>query len=176
MNHSDLLFLFLSTGLFTIGGGLAAIPILKEALVPNQLTPEEFLSMIAVCQSAPGSIGANMATYVGVSESGIGGAFVAVFALIVPSFITITIIARFLPRFSSYAVVKSIFTSVRPAVTGLILSVALTLTVSVLLLGPGAMNFIPFVIFALIILLHIRFRLQSITLIAIGALCGMVLL
>ncbi len=176
MQHRDLFSLFLQTGTFTIGGGLAAIPILEEAVVPATMSDDRFLSMIAIAQSSPGSIGANMASYIGVSEAGITGAMISVLGLVLPSLIVITLIARFLPAFSSYDSVKSMFKSIRPAVTGLILSVALSLTVAVLLGRSGPLEVAPFVIFALILFLHFRYKVQSIALIAVGAVCGICLL
>lgn len=172
MQQSDLFMLFLRTGLFTIGGGMAAVPLLKESLVPREISYEAFLSMIAVSQSAPGSIGANMATFVGVSHFGFWGGVVAVVGLIIPSFVVITLIARFLPRFNQYEPVQCAFKTVRPAVTGLILSVATTLTVAVLWGESVAPNYSAVVLFLLILALHFRCKLQSISLIGVGAICG----
>lgn len=176
MQQSDLFVLFLRTGLFTIGGGMAAVPLLEEALVPIHFKHDAFLSMIALSQSSPGSIGANMATYIGVSEVGILGGVVAVTGLVIPSFIVITLIARYLPHFTKYRLVQCAFSTVRPAVTGLILSVALSLSVAVLWGGGSGVKGIPLAIFLLITLLHFRYKLQSITLISIGAVSGMLFL
>lgn len=176
MQQNDLFLLFLRTGLFTIGGGMVAVPLLKESLVPNAMCHDAFLSMIAISQSAPGSIGANMATFVGVTQLGLLGGVVAVAGLIIPSLVVITLIARFLPHFNRYDSVQCAFRSVRPAVTGLILSVAMTLTGAVLWDGSGGVACMPLVIFLLILGIHFRFKLQSVSLIGIGALCGILFL
>ena len=76
--------------------------------------------MIAISQSTPGPIGINMATYVGFKSGGILGGIIATFAIVLPSFITIIIIANFLNKFKNSKLVDSAFKGLRPAVTGLI--------------------------------------------------------
>lgn len=176
MDSKTLFWIYLKTGFFTIGGGMAAVPILQEELVSTHMGEDAFLSMIAISQSAPGSIGANMASYTGTLFGGLGGAFVAVLGLVLPSFLVITLIARFFPRFSKKESVQGIFIAVRPAVTGLILSVALSLTLAVLWGGGVDAPLGPIGIFTFILILHFRFKLQSISLIGIGALCGVLFL
>lgn len=176
MQHDDLFTLFLRTGVFTIGGGLAAVPILKESIVDDIMVQEQFLSMIAVSQSAPGSFGANMATYIGVSEIGFTGALVSVFALALPSILVIMLIAQFFPKFSSYDSVQAVFATIRPAVTGLILSVALSLTLAALFTTCFTLDVVRILIFATVVYLHLRLKLKSISLICIGALMGILFL
>ena len=76
MNNLGLLIWeFLKTGLFAVGGGLATIPFLNEMGVRyGWFTMETLSTMIAVSESTPGPIGINMATYVGYSVAGAGGA------------------------------------------------------------------------------------------------------
>ena len=57
---------FLKTGAFAIGGGLATIPFLKEMSDKrNWFTLQELQDFIAISESTPGPIGINMATYTG---------------------------------------------------------------------------------------------------------------
>ena len=63
MNIFTLCFSFFLTGLFAIGGGLAAIPIMQQFIVERGwVEPDLFYNMIAVSESTPGPIGVNMAT------------------------------------------------------------------------------------------------------------------
>lgn len=116
---------FFKVGLFTVGGGLAAIPLLQvEVLNEGWLTNSEFADMIAVSESTPGPIGVNIATYVGYSQFGPIGSIVATMGIVLPSVIIIILIAQFVKRFRDHKIVEGIFTGLRPAVTGLILGAA----------------------------------------------------
>lgn len=113
--------IFFKVGLFTIGGGLAALPLLRnEAIMRGWVTEAQFTDMIAVSQSTPGPIGINMATYAGFNQIGIIGSIVATIGMVTPSIVIICIIAKFLEHFNENKLVQGIFVGLRPAVTGLI--------------------------------------------------------
>lgn len=126
----DLLYLFwifFKVGLFSIGGGLAAIPLIQSEVVDRGwITLAQFTDMIAVSESTPGPIGVNVATYVGFSQYGILGGIIATLGLVTPSVIIILIIARFILKYRQNKYVDGAFKGIRPAVTGLILSAAVT--------------------------------------------------
>lgn len=112
---------FFKIGLFSVGGGLATIPFLMEfAGKYDWLTHEMLTDMIAVSEATPGPIGINLATYSGFAAAGVPGALVASFSIVLPSFITISIIAKVLQKFRQNPLVDSVFSGIRPVVTGLI--------------------------------------------------------
>ena len=112
---------FFKTGLFAIGGGLATLPFLYDISRDYSWFDESTLAdMLAVSQSTPGPIGINMATYAGFNAAGVIGSIIATIALVMPSFIIIIIIARFLNKFRESKQIEAIFYGIRPAVTGLI--------------------------------------------------------
>lgn len=112
---------FFKIGLFSVGGGLAMIPFLMElAGKYDWLTHEMLTDMIAVSEATPGPIGINLATYSGFAAAGVPGALVASFSIVLPSFITISIIAKVLQKFRQNPLVDSVFSGIRPVVTGLI--------------------------------------------------------
>lgn len=116
-----LFFEFFKAGLFAIGGGLATLPFLYDIASRYDWMPIEMMpDMIAVSESTPGPIGINMATYAGFNAMGIPGALVATFGLVLPSFIIIILVSKFLTKFNENKIVQSVFTGLRPAVTGLI--------------------------------------------------------
>jgi len=120
-----LFFIFFKVGLFTIGGGLAAIPLIQEYIVnTGMLTNTEFANMIAISESTPGPIGVNVATFVGFSLYGPLGSIIATIGIVTPSVVIIIIIAHFLKKFKDSDIVKGIFVGIRPAVTALILAAA----------------------------------------------------
>ncbi|MFK5882751.1 MAG: chromate transporter [Candidatus Izemoplasma sp.] len=124
----DLLYLFLiffKVGLFTIGGGLAAIPLIQEEVIlRGWLTTSEFANMIAISESTPGPIGVNVATFVGYSQFGPIGSIVATLGIVAPSVTIIIIISHYLNKFREAKIVKGLFVGIRPAVTALILVAA----------------------------------------------------
>ena len=130
---------FFLTGLFAIGGGLAAIPIMQQFFVDRGwCDPELFYNMIAISESTPGPIGVNMATYVGyvtgMGNGGIGsailGAVTATTGLVLPSLIVILIVAAMLKRFKDSPLVQNAFYGLRPASTGLIAAAGISVAVS----------------------------------------------
>ena len=119
---------YFKTGLFAIGGGYATIPFLREMSVKyGWFTLDQLTTMLAVSESTPGPIGVNMATYVGYSQFGIPGAIGATLSLVSPSIIVICIIASVLERFKQLKVVQGIFSGLRPAVCGFILSAVISI-------------------------------------------------
>ena len=112
---------FFKTGLFAVGGGLATLPFLTQMQQKFQwFTTEELGNMIAIGESTPGPIGVNMATYVGYTTCGIGGAVLATLSLVLPSLIVILVIAKALDKYKSNPLIQNMFAFMRPAVTGLI--------------------------------------------------------
>lgn len=112
---------FFKIGLFSVGGGLATIPFLYELTTKyNWFTENMLVDMIAVSESTPGAIGVNMATFAGYHAAGIPGGIISTLGLVAPALIVIIIIAHFLNKFKESKEVESIFSGLRPAVTGLI--------------------------------------------------------
>ena len=104
-------FEFLKTGLFAIGGGLATIPFLfnMSEKYPEWFSSSELADMIAVSESTPGSIGVNMATFAGFKVAGVAGAILATCSLVLPSFVIIFIISKFLIKYSESPYVNATF-------------------------------------------------------------------
>ncbi|MCR4950479.1 MAG: chromate transporter [Solobacterium sp.] len=126
-------FEFFKTGLFAVGGGLATIPFLREMAVKyGWFTVDKLTTMIAVSESTPGPVGINMATYVGYEMFGIAGGIAATLSLVAPSLIVICIIARMLEKFRNAKIVQGIFTGLRPAVVGFILSAVISIFLNAL--------------------------------------------
>ena len=132
MIYVQLFFTFLKIGLVSFGGGYGMISLIREDCLANAwLTEEELLNFIAVAESTPGPIAVNMATFVGSSQGGILGAFLATLGVVLPSFVIILLIAMLLSRLLKYAGVKATLGGIRPAVIGMILATALTMFCSV---------------------------------------------
>lgn len=122
----ELFFIFFYIGLFTIGGGLVAITLMKQLIVERGLIDSAtFVNMISISESTPGPIGVNMATYVGNNFYGFWGGVVTTLGEILPSIICILIIASLFAKFSEKPVVKAAFVTLKPASAGIVLVAAL---------------------------------------------------
>ena len=125
---------FFKTGLFAVGGGMATLPFLQEmGASTGWFTAGQLADMVAVSESTPGPIGVNMATYVGFTTAGIGGAVIATLGLVTPSVIIILIIAALLRNFRNNRYVDAAFYGLRPASSGLITAALLSLIAIALL-------------------------------------------
>ena len=137
-----LIYEFFKTGLFSIGGGLATVPFLREMAAKYPwFSPDMLSDMIAVSESTPGPIGINMATYAGFTAGysvgglpvGILGGIIATLSLAAPSIIIILMLSGVYQKFKTNPLVANAFYTIRPAVTGMIAAVAVTLIEAALL-------------------------------------------
>ncbi|MBQ3024368.1 MAG: chromate transporter [Spirochaetaceae bacterium] len=87
MIYLDLFLSFLKVGTFSFGGAYGVIPIIRDmVLAHGWLTDEKLTYMIAVSESTPEPIMVNLATYVGNTQGGFLGAFLATLGVVLPSF------------------------------------------------------------------------------------------
>ncbi|MDA3958072.1 chromate transporter [Oceanispirochaeta sp.] len=186
MSFLTLYLIFFKIGLFTIGGGLAALPLLQnEAMKRQWFSQAEFFHMVAVSESTPGPIGVNMATYIGWDYAGIAGSLVATFGLVSPSLIIIILIARYFFHFNEKPLVQSALSGLRPAVTGLIATAAFNvLTVAVFPIQTFRENglwgelFDPatLILFVLIVAAYVKWKAHPVFYVAAAAAAGMIFL
>ena len=129
---------FIKIGVVSFGGGYGMISLIRDDCLANGwLTEEELLNFIAVAESTPGPIAVNMATFVGSSQGGLLGAFLATLGVVLPSFVIILLIATVFTKLLKYAGVKAVLGAIRPAIIALILGTAFTMFLS---LGFGIKN------------------------------------
>ena len=186
MIYLELFLTFFKIGLFTFGGGYAMIPLISDADVKsNWLTSEEFLNFVAVCESTPGPIAINMATFVGSSQGGILGSICATSGVVLPSFFIILAILVILKKFLKYKGVQGFLAGVRPCVVGLIVATAIIIGMSTLMSVSSIGDKIIFqwkeiVIFLLIAIIGFIYKkirdkkISPILLICISAIFGII--
>ena len=118
----ELFIVFFKLGAFTIGGGIAMLPLLQNTLIEEKkwFTKEEFVDIVAVCQSLPGVVAVNMATYVGYKKKGLIGSIVATLGVIIPSFVIIIIIATFISSLGDNRVMMGAMAGLRASALGLV--------------------------------------------------------
>ena len=184
MIYLTLFYEFFCTGLFAVGGGMATLPFLSEMAVrhPEWFDSKMLSDMIAVSESTPGPIGVNMATYAGFKAGGILGGIVATFALVLPSFLVILIVSKFLSQFSENKYVKGAFYGIRPAVAGLIGAAGFSVIKTVFYVKGAtflaSFNYLAialFIIFLILMQIKKLNKIHPIVYIITGAVLGIIL-
>lgn len=124
-----LFFSFLKVGLFSVGGGYAAIPLIQDQIVNvhQLMTLEEFTDLITIAEMTPGPISINSATFVGTRLAGPLGVIICTLGCIIPSFIICLTLAYFYYKYRSFSGVQTVLASLRPAVVALIASAGMSI-------------------------------------------------
>lgn len=124
MIYLQLFLSFLQIGMFSFGGGYAAMPLIQGQVVTihGWLTMSEFTDLITISQMTPGPIAVNSATFVGLKIAGIPGAIVATAGCILPSCIIVTILAKLYLKYRQMDLLQGVLKSLRPAVVAMIAS------------------------------------------------------
>lgn len=114
---------FLKIGLFSFGGGYAALPLIQEEVVDlnSWLSLGEFNDLITISQMTPGPIAVNSATFVGTRIAGFPGALAATFGCVLPSAIIVGTISYFYKKYKNIDVITNILNFLRPAIVSMIL-------------------------------------------------------
>ena len=123
-NLINLYFSFAKIGTFTIGGGLAMMPMMQAELIEKRkwITDEELIDYYAVGQSTPGIVAVNVATFVGYKQMGIIGGIFATLGMVTPSLVIIMILAGLINSINDYPVVKKALKGINVAVAALLTS------------------------------------------------------
>lgn len=124
-----LFFSFLKVGLFSVGGGYAAIPLIQDQIVNvhKLMTLQEFTDLITIAEMTPGPISINSATFVGTRLAGPLGVIICTLGCIIPSFIICLTLAYFYYKYRSFSGVQTVLASLRPAVVALIASAGMSI-------------------------------------------------
>ena len=122
----DLFLTFAKIGMFTFGGGYAMISLIENTCVENKkwITHDEMMTLTVIAESTPGPIAINCATYVGYKKGKKTGAIASTLGMVLPSFIIIYLISRFLNHFLEITWVANAFKGIKIAVGILIVDAA----------------------------------------------------
>ena len=188
MIYLQLFLTFLKVGAFAFGGGYAMLSLIGDSVLKyGWMTEEELLNFVGVETVIPGPIAVNMATYIGYEQGGFLGALLATIGVVLPSFIVILAVAACIKNLLKYPPVKAFIASMRPALGGLIVSVAVTMALTVFF-GIDTIRNIDFsfnrktlVVLAVVIAIPIIWKrikkkeFSSILLVVISGIMGMLL-
>ncbi len=178
-----LFFAFIQVGLFSVGGGYAAIPLIQEQIVNiyELMTLEEFSDLITVAEMTPGPISINSATFVGMRLAGIPGVLICSFGCIIPSFCICLTLAHFYYKYRTVSGVQTVLGALRPATVALIASAG----ASILMLGlfqaelkevvMSNIRYIELGIFAVALFILRKFKVNAVSIILGSGVVGTIL-
>lgn len=164
---------FIQVGLFSVGGGYAAIPLIQNQIVDihGLMSLAEFTDLITIAEMTPGPISINSATFVGMRLGGIPGVLLCTLGCILPSFFICLTLAFFYYKYRDFSGVQVVLAALRPAVVALIASAGLSILLLGLfqsdLSGVALANFRPIeaVLFVGALVVLRRFKLNAISII-----------
>lgn len=135
---------FFKIGLFCFGGAFGMIPLIEETVLSHGwLTEERFYELIGVCESTPGPIAVNMATYIGSVQGGLPGSIAATCGVVIPSFVIILLIASVMKNLADTLWFKGFIKGVQPVVIALVLSTGVILLVKMIGFTGARADFDP---------------------------------
>lgn len=135
-----LFFSFIQVGLFSVGGGYAAIPLIQDQIVNNLqvMTLAEFTDLITIAEMTPGPISINSATFVGTRLAGIPGAIICTVGCVLPAFFICLGLAHLYYKYRKFTGVQTVLSALRPAVVALIASAGTSILLLALFNGGFA--------------------------------------
>src|ERR671931_1931764 len=102
---------FLGLGTWGFGGPIATVGYMQRDLVERRgwLDRRDFLNGVALGQTMPGPLAAQVVMWVGFLERGALGALATSVAFIVPSFLVVMVAAYLYVRFEGLSIIGSLF-------------------------------------------------------------------
>jgi chromate transporter len=113
---------FVGLGTWGFGGPIATVGYMQRDLVEGRtwVTERDFLNGVALGQTMPGPLAAQVVMWVGYLQRGALGALGTSTLFILPSFVVVLGVAIVYVRFQGLAVVQALFYGISPAVIALI--------------------------------------------------------
>lgn len=162
---------FIQVGLFSVGGGYAAIPLIQDQIVNvhGLMTLEQFSDLITIAEMTPGPISINSSTFVGMQLGGVPGVLICTIGCIIPSFIICLTLAHFYYKYRNFSGIQTVLAALRPAVVSLIASAGLSiLTIGIFqdgIISVANIQYIEVILFAVCLYLLRKFKANPISII-----------
>lgn len=119
----DLAGYFLRLGTLGFGGPIALAGYMQRDLVERRgwITQDEYLQGLAVSQTLPGPLAAQLAMWLGYVRRGFWGAVAAAVPFILPPFVIVSVVAALYVAFAGTTLIQALFYGIGPTVIALIL-------------------------------------------------------
>lgn len=141
MIYLQLFWSFFQIGLFSVGGGYAAMPLIQNQVVAvhHWLSMSSFTDIITISQMTPGPIAINSATFVGIQVAGIPGALIATIGCVFPSVVLMLLLGYLYGKYHNLKVIQGVLNGLRPAVIALIAAAGVSIGI-VAFWGEGTIS------------------------------------
>ncbi len=181
MIYLQLFWSFFQIGLFSIGGGYAALPLIQQQIITvhGWLDISQFADVVTISQMTPGPIATAAASFVGIKVAGILGSVVATIGCVTPSIIIVLILAYFYTKYRNLKTVQGVLKGLRPAVVGLIASAGLSILALALwngtikTFGFASLDFVSIGLFAAALFALQKYKLNPILLMLATGIVGL---
>lgn len=139
VSYLKLFFAFVQVGLFSIGGGYAAVPVIQSLVVDKYgwITIDEFTNLVTIAEMTPGPIVVNAATFTGTRLLGFAGALTATAGAIFPSCFIVSLLFYVYYHYRKNTGLQNVLSCLRPAVVALIASAGLSIFINAVGIGKG---------------------------------------
>ncbi len=183
MIYLELFWSYFQIGLFSIGGGYAAMPLIQNQVVEihSWLTMTQFADIVTIAEMTPGPIAINSATFVGIMVAGLPGAIVATLGCVFPSCVIVMTLAYIYYRFRRLRIVQGVLAGLRPAVIAMIASAGINLFFTAvygttsLPADPGRINIAALIIFLCAFFVLRKWKITPIKVMAGSGIAGLIL-
>jgi chromate transporter len=180
MIYLELFWSFIQIGFFSIGGGLASLPLIQSQIVENHgwLTYTEFADIITVSEMTPGPIAINAATFVGARVGGAAGAVTATVGFLIPTLLITFAVSYLYTKYKKFNRVRGILSGLRPGVIGLIANAGATIFLfaffrnGVMSADINDIYFFSLILFAACLFVLRKYRVHPILIIALSGAAG----
>lgn len=172
----ELLWSFLQVGALSVGGGYAAMPLIREQTVVTHtwLTAADFSDLVTIAEMTPGPIALNAATFVGMRTAGFAGAVTATIGCVLPSILIVSILSWLYTRYRSGKTLQMVLGTLRPVVVALIASAAVSLLQVACTMSKGAFSLCGTLLtLAALAALQLKVRGKRISPILVMLACGL---
>lgn len=166
-----LFFAFIQVGMFSVGGGYAAIPLIQDQIVNihQLMTIEQFSDLVTIAEMTPGPISINSSTFVGMQLSGIPGVLICTLGCIIPSFVICLTLAHTYYKYRSFGGLQTVLAALRPAVVSLIGSAGLSILIIAVfksgVIAAANIQYVEAALFAVCLFLLRKYRANPILII-----------
>jgi len=173
MIYLQLFWAFFQIGLFSFGGGYAALPLISQQVISTYhwISQNTFTDLITISQMTPGPIAVNSSTFV--------GQYVATFGCILPSCILVSLLAYFYVKYKDMKVMKTILSYLRPAVVSMIAISGISILISSFfkdsLIGISYIRYHAIIVFILCLILLRKYKMNPILVMVLAGISEVVI-
>lgn len=167
---SQLFLQFFHVGVFSFGGGYATLPFLYDIADKfHWYSAKQLTDMLAISSITPGPVGVNVATFAGFTTAGILGSLVATTAIILPSYVIVTIVFKVIDKFRTNRNIKGAIRGLKPA------GCALLSAVGIKLLFTSNLHLLGTLILLGFLILSIKKKQDPLFYLGISAILGLII-